>query len=168
MCARSRAIPGSLGVFSAPCYGRTIGSSVSQYNAYIVLPCSPDISSEFQLPKGWKFSMLACVSLDRALEAAVQNHSYIPSVSSHRIHHKTGMILNIHYQSFPHHLPYLSTLFVFSFSQGMHLMGNNLRSKEMAQFLSRHTLDNDSSSLLAVFTSTLHKHHRKSSTPIHS
>lgn len=57
---------------------------------------------------------------------------------------------------------------VFSFSQGMHLMGNNLGLKEKAQLLSRHTLDNDCSSLMAVFTSTLHKHHRKSSTPTHT
>lgn len=89
MCACSRANLGSLGVFSAPSYGRTIGSSTSLYDAYIVLPCSPDISSEFQLPRGWEFTMLACVSLDTALEAAVQNRLSIPSVSSHRIHHKT-------------------------------------------------------------------------------
>lgn len=57
----SRANPGSLGVFSVPCNGGTIGSSTSLYDTYTVLPCSPDISSEFQLTKGWKFSMLTCI-----------------------------------------------------------------------------------------------------------
>lgn len=164
-CACSRANPRSLEVFSAPCYQRTIGSPASWYDAYIVLPCNTDISSEFQLPKGRKFSLLACVSLDRALEETVQIHLSIPSVSSHRAHQKRRMILKSHCKSFLCHLLYLSILFVLFTRDGLN--GQQPRLEGDGQFLSRHTLDKDCSPQLALFTSIRHKYHRKS-TPIHS
>lgn len=155
MCACSSANPGSLGIFSAPCYGRTIGSSASLYDAYIVFPCSPDIFSEFQLPKGWSSASLCTIgqgSWGRSPK------SFIPSVCSHRIHHKAphpGKPLSVLPVSFA-----LPLDIICLFHKGCTWWATNL-------VLSRHTLDNDCSSLLAVFTWTLHKHHRKSSTAIH-
>lgn len=106
-------------------------------------------------PKGWSSASLCTIgqgSWGRSPK------SFIPSVCSHRIHHKAphpGKPLSVLPVSFA-----LLLDIICLFHKGCTWWATNL-------VLSRHTLDNDYSSLLAVFTWTLHKHHRKSSTAIH-
>ena len=147
---------------------RTIGSSASLYDAYIVLSCSLDI---FWVPapqrvvvqhagnctlrqSSWGSSPKSFIHpLSQFPQDTPQNRDEPPNSLS---------VLPVFFA-----LPLL-IIFAFSFSQGMNLMGNNLGSNEVTSFLSMHMPDNECSSPLSVFRWTLHKHHRKSSNPIHT